>query len=213
MTGPGVRLDMVDHDHRWVKHLKYVPGAFMLRSIDSPKMDKVFIQRFVASHSLSVQIPCFLNRVRIATIYRSLMTKDFVVDSKVKAVLYVPEMADWGDLRFGMPIVLTEGVLDAYAARRHHNYVAAVLGSVVTAPQAVFLACITDKVVLAFDSDPSGIGGSVQSRAKLEKLGVRAIPLKSVYGLDDPGQLLDDNSKGSEFRLSMDMALDALKYG
>ena len=78
------------------------------------------------------------------------------------------------EFRYGQPIVLVEGVLDAecFAYLTKYAYVMASLTSYCTVGLAAFISSLTNKVLLVPDNDQSGVNGLNLSRRNLERFNV-----------------------------------------
>ena len=91
--------------------------------------------------------------------------------------------------RYGEPILIVEGVLDAEVASLTYPWTIAALTASVSEQQAFLLSHMTNTVVLSLDADEAGEKGAFYSKKHLQKWGVRTMEMKPS-GVGDWGDLL-----------------------
>lgn len=127
------------------KHLEFLPHI-------------EFLYSFFQNNKIFWIIPCASPRGRIyGYVLRSFMGKEYrsVANNGAPQLLFGWE--DFDDkFRYGVPIVLREGIKDALFVKTIYPYALAFLSSDVSEDTLNYLCLITDKFVLALDSDSSG---------------------------------------------------------
>jgi DNA primase len=145
-------------------------------------------------------------------VLRSFSGKEYRVVSEPKAgqLLFGWESFD-GGFSFGVPIILVEGAKDAIFAQMVHPYSLAFLSSDLTKDTLNYLCKITDRFILAVDSDASGD----KHRKNLHReLGLRKCRVADII---PQGKDLGEYFRNKEynmrvFRQQLSMAFKKVEY-
>lgn len=111
---------------------------------------------------------CIFNTLEdmpVGVVLRSLKQKEFS-DISINSVPYGLDLIRQ-DFKFGDWLLVTEGAFDADSFRFLHKDSLAVLTSTVTTTQADMLVSLTDKFIIAMDSDKAGGSGFQNSYNKI----------------------------------------------
>lgn len=141
---------------------------------------------------------CILNSLNgkaISCVFRGITTKDFVDYSALQS-FYGFDLLD-ENFRYGDWLVLTEGFYDADVLRSIYPNVVAMQTSNVNALQAQILLTMTDKFIVAFDSDNAGYIGYDKALKRLKRDNTIVQQLK-VYGDDKDVGVLGEIIYSSE---------------
>ena len=175
-----------DADHHWVRFFRAHPPAKikLVRWAERERSEGVMqavLDYFLANGSLR---PGSLGLVTYTGfkespngwIYRDLHTKRFDVWAGKIPPLYISEGWDLRDTEFqrSMPVVVTEGLLDAEATAvmSGYPYCACQLGSSLSEDACRAIGLVTDHVVLLGDNDRAGQRGTQKTQRALRQLGV-----------------------------------------
>lgn len=160
---------------------------------------------------------CILNSLNgkaISCVFRGITTKDFVDYSALQS-FYGFDLLD-ENFKYGDWLVLTEGFYDADVLRRIYPNVVAMQTSNVNALQAQILLTMTDKFIVAFDSDNAGYIGYDKALKRLKRDTTIVQHLK-VYGDDkDVGVLGEIIYSSEEYKKRLEYytnKIDELKKG
>jgi DNA primase len=77
------------------------------------------------------------------------------------------------------PIIVTEGSKDCIILQKYYPYVLALLTAGVTVANANILRTMTNKVILAYDRDSTGLKETKKDIEKLQNAGIQVLMLKS----------------------------------
>ena len=134
-----------------------------------------------------------LNGNLVSIVFRSTMEKDFINYSLFYSVYGFDMMNP--DFKYGDYIVITEGLYDADVLRQIYPNVVATQTSNVTVTQSIVLKLMTDKFIIAFDSDNAGESGLSKAMKRLGD--VKKLP---VYpGDKDIGNMEEFLDKGDTY--------------
>jgi hypothetical protein len=134
-----------------------------------------------------------LNGNLVSVVFRSTTEKEFINYSLFYSV-YGFDMID-DNFRFGDYIVVTEGLYDADVLRQIYPNVVATQTSNVTLTQSIVLKLMTDKFIIAFDSDSAGDSGLERA---IKRLG--DVKHLSIYPKDkDIGNMEEYLDKGDTY--------------
>ena len=133
-----------------------------------------------------------LNKKPVSCVFRSLQGKDFVDYSYIRSLYGFDMISE--DFKYGDILYLTEGYYDADVLRTLHVNSVAMLTSNVNQIQANILKSMTDRFVVAFDSDNAG---NVGYKKALQKLGgnIRKLP---IYTNDKDIGNMEEYSKDTQ---------------
>ena len=106
-----------------------------------------------------------LNGNLISIIWRKTNEKDFM-NYSLQHTLYGYDLID-PNFQYGMPLVLVEGIYDCDVLRQIYPNVVATLTSMVTVHMAEVLKLMTDRFIVAYDSDNAGNKGFEQALRRL----------------------------------------------
>jgi hypothetical protein len=141
-------------------------------------------KQFFADAGATIAIFNELNGKLISVVFRSISEKAFM-DYSITYNLYGYDMID-PDFKYGDYLVLTEGIYDADCFRRIYPNTMAMLTSNITLMQSAILKTLTDKFIIAFDSDNAGDKGFSTA---IKRLGVDIKKLKIYPGDKDLGEM------------------------
>ena len=132
----------------------------------------------------------------VGFVMRSLHGKQYSVynGEYKKQVLY--GFHDFGRYSPGMPIVLTEGVKDREYLAQFYPYVLACLSSSPSKASLSLLRALTNKVVLAFDHDDTGIKQAKRMKKTFEGLGAQAVVYLPDKSKDWGGYFTQEGLRG-----------------
>lgn len=139
-------------------------------------------KQFFAEAGACIAIFNELNGKLISIVFRAVSEKAFM-DYSMTYSLYGYDMID-PDFKYGDYLVLTEGIYDADSFRRIYPNTVAMLTSNITLMQASILKTMTDKFIIAFDSDTAGDKGFTTA---IKRLGTDIKKLKVYPGDKDLG--------------------------
>lgn len=141
-------------------------------------------KQFFADAGATVAIFNELNGKLLSVVFRAVSSKDFM-DYSLSYSIYGYDMID-PNFKYGDYLIITEGIYDADSLRRVYPNTIATLTSNITLMQSEVLKTMTDKFIIAFDSDKAGESGF---SAALKRLGTDIKKLKIYPGDKDPGVL------------------------
>lgn len=166
-----------------------------------------YYKRYFKSDGAVVAIFNTLNGKPVSVIFRSISKKEFV-DFSLFYMLYGLDLID-KDFRYGDTLVITEGLYDSDSLRPLYKNVVATLTSNVTSMQANILKTITDKFVIAFDSDEAGESG-FERALKVLSTDIKKL---SIYGNDkDIGVIEELKNNKFEFDERVDFYKKELEF-
>ena len=182
-----------------------------IRSLNLLSSFSPFQLKFFAYSGCTVGIFNTLNDNLVSIVWRATDRKEFMNYSMVYTVygydLMLPTFKyhDW--------IVLTEGIYDADTLRQIYPNVLATLTSNVTVDMAAVLRFLSDRFIIAYDSDKAGQVGFMHAVKRLNTDGkaiIRKLPIfpgdKDVGVMEEVLQCSND-----EFKLRYDFYSTALK--
>lgn len=158
----------------------------------------VYQKQFFKDAGLTIAIFNELNGKLVSIVFRSVMEKAFM-DYSAFYSLYGYDMIS-EDFKYGDYLVITEGLYDADAFRKIYPNTVAMLTSNITTMQAEILKTMTDKFIIAFDSDDAGESGYMKA---LKRLGTNIKKLPIYPGDKDLGvleEIREKDPKGYEDR-------------
>ena len=118
-----------------------------------------------ATSGATIAILNELNDNLISIVFRSTTEKEFINYSLFYSI-YGFDMID-PNFKYGQHIVITEGLYDADVLRQIYPNVVATQTSNVTVSQSIVLKLMTDKFIIAFDSDDAGASGLEKAMKRL----------------------------------------------
>lgn len=128
-----------------------------------------------ANSGATIAILNELNGNLISVVFRSTTEKEFINYSLFYSV-YGFDMID-DNFKYGDYLVITEGLYDADVLRQIYPNVVATQTSNVTVTQSIVLKLMTDKFIIAFDSDNAGESGLSKAMKRLGD--VKHLPIYS----------------------------------
>lgn len=149
----------------------------------------IYQKRFISRNGAVIAIFNTLNRKPVSLVFRSVSQKEFMDFSLVYSV-YGYDMID-DNFKYGDYLVITEGQYDADSLRRVYPNVVATQTSNITLIQTNILKSMTDKFIIAFDSDNAGIDGFEKA---IKRLGtdIKRLP---IYGTDKDVGVMEEMKK------------------
>ena len=131
-----------------------------------------YAKEFINTSGKFLVIMNELNDKPISSVFRRLDKKDFFDFS----VYYCPYGLDLFDenFKYGDPVILTEGVYDSDSLRPLFKNTLSMLTSSITVMQAEILNSITNRFIIAFDSDEAGNSGYEKAVMRLKSKNPRA---------------------------------------
>jgi hypothetical protein len=149
-------------------------------------------------------------------VYRDLNQKLFVTQVFGSPMYYA---AQWfcdrlSFFKFGDPVVVCEGVLDAecLVELTGYPYVIAQVGSSMSVRLGMMMSLITDKIVLVPDNDKAGEAGAKKSLFSLKQLGVKGAVVTTASH-KDTGELWLNGSTVDRliFKKKLGMVLEGMR--
>ena len=190
---PSVKLP--DNGNKYVYFMNHYDSQYkvisslqVLRDVgDLPE----FLIKYLRNNGDCIILPNIINNVVYSLTFRTLgERKQFLKYGDVSHLLYnLGNLPD--DFVYGIPLVLVEGNIDCDSMKQIYPYTVASLTSDLSTNQLQLLSHLTDKVIVAYDNDESGISGYYRTRAKLNKLGVSTSKFNHYNKLHDLGDLID----------------------
>lgn len=177
-------------------YIRWFTSGELIRYRGSPLPNHVL--RFIQDQRDVIVMADIVNKYVVELRFRG-------IHEKAMAVYHSPPIPFYGlgympeDFHYGMPVVLTEGILDMEAIRTIYPYVMAITTSSLSTFQVDFLATLTNRVVLCMDNDRSGEGGAKKSFWKLKERGIQSHIVKYGTNMKDPGTLWEFMMAGNEY--------------
>lgn len=168
LTKMGVKKVGIHHPMNEPKEGQFFDG--LLKRCKVPEDKALFASAFVSYLGFHFE--------PFGLIFRDTSSKDFRVNNFEfkKLNFYVAESFDLGfeSFKFGSPIVLLEGLLDAECFRYlvGYPYVIAYLSSYANDYISAFIGSMTDKVMIVPDSDAAGTNNVKYTTRNLSRFGV-----------------------------------------
>lgn len=167
---------------------KVVSATHILNSV---KGLPEFIIKYLITNGDCIIIPNKIGNVIYSLTCRNISgKKQFLKIGDVSHTLYglgtLPS-----DFKYGKPLLLVEGNLDCEAMKEVYPYTVASLTATLSTNQLQLISHLTDKVIVAYDSDDAGIQGYHIVKRKLSDLGVTVKFFKHSINLHDAGDLID----------------------
>lgn len=100
-------------------------------------------------------------------------------------------LGDFGDFKFGSPVILTEGIKDCLLIKKYYKYCISTLTNSINVNVLNMLFGITKTFVIAFDIDYHGNKGNKKVIKKINELGGSASPIYTTYKVKDWGEFFD----------------------
>lgn len=155
-----------------------------------------------------------LNNKPVSCVFRGITEKEFIDYSALQS-MYGFDMID-SNFKYGDWIVIVEGLFDADVLRSVYPNVFAMQTSNVNSLQGEILLSMTNKFIVAFDSDTAGSVGYDKAYHRLKRDNTVVQKLQ-VYGSDkDVGMLEEFISNSSEYskrKAYYTSTIDELKKG
>lgn len=193
----GVDIRVLDRD----KNYKTLAGCTKLNhfTLDTKKESHRFF------YIIPIQSP---NGTYVGFIYRTLFGKSYAsiyrpFTSKIKKVPYMfgfyNDFKNYNRHTTCMPIVVCEGVKDALTLKRFYPYVLSTNTSSLGIGKYI-LANITNRIILAYDNDPTGIESVRKDKKALNNLGITVDVLKYDEGFKDMADYIDHPQEMNKIR-------------
>lgn len=166
---------------------KIISSIQALRLTNIPEFLRLYLQR----NGDCIMIPNKINDIVYSLTFRTLGDrKQFLKYGNVTHFLYnLGNLPD--DFTYGTPLILLEGNLDCDVMKNIYPYTVASLTSDLSTNQVQLISHLTDKVIVAYDNDESGISGYYRVRNKLQSVNVRTTKFNHYNKLHDLGDLID----------------------
>ena len=168
-------------------------------------------------YSIPIQAP---SGEYVGFIYRALFNHDYAsiykpFNNKAKRIPYMfgffCDFNDYDSHKTCMPIVVCEGVKDAIVLKKIYPYVLSNNTSALRL-NANILANITDKVLLAYDNDPTGHEQAPKDKRKLAKLGC-SVDILDYSPYKDAGEFINHPKELRKLREQLKLRLKGLING
>lgn len=156
-----------------------------------------YLKRFIAEEGAVVMIFGTLNNVPISATLRKLNKKEFCNYSSYYTLYGFDLIND--NFKYGDCLLIAEGFYDADSIRPLFKNSVATMTSNVNRLQSHILLSMTDKFIIAYDSDKAGNNGFKKARERLKNV----VQLQVYKGDKDLGVMeeLKDNKKEYEKRV------------
>lgn len=208
LSGSNVDVRVIDRDNSY-QYLIKTEKLHHFTTDKNGQSNKYF-------YSIPVQSP---SGAYVGFIYRSLLTHDYAsiykpFKDKVKRVPFMfgfyRDFANYDKHPKCMPIVVCEGVKDAIVLKHFYPYVLSNNTSSLRV-NADILSNITDKVLLAYDNDSTGVTESAKDRKRLASLGCSVDILRYKY--KDAGEYINHPKDLKELRNQLKLRIKGLIEG
>ena len=155
-----------------------------------------FLVDFLKISGDSVMIPNKVNDTVYSLTFRNISGKIQFIKIGITSQLFYGIGTLPDNFIYGMPLVIVEGNIDCDSIRQLYPYTIATLTNTITLNQMRILACLTDKVVLAYDNDDPGKQGTVNTKRNLDKYGFKVRVLEHSISAKDFGDIIDYQMRG-----------------
>lgn len=195
-------VKMQDNRNKYLHYINSGETQFKVLSAASVLKDTKdvpdFIIQYLQRNGDCILIPNIIGNTLYSLTFRNIQgKKQFLKIGDISHSLYnlgnLPK-----DFRYGTPLVLVEGNLDCEAMREVYPYTVASLTASLSTNQIQLISHLTDKVIIAYDDDESGIKGYYSVRKKLTELGMTVKKFNHAMNLHDTGDLFDLRMKDKE---------------
>lgn len=194
MIGRAIPLSQVTMNHRWVRSLQAM-GVTKAGGYIPEGSDNDFLSSLITKVDYGLPndfVYCLVTYTGfgikpLGLLFRNLEEKDFRVAhfGMRKIMFYVSQRFDENitAFKYGYPIVMVEGVLDAeaFAYMTGYPFVVAYLTSFVNPFTAAFFSTITNKIMLVPDQDKSGQDAKDKTLDHFKIFGTKAEVFKSSH--------------------------------
>lgn len=189
-------IKMPDNKNKYLYYINHFDTEFKVLSAISVLTqfgNKIpdFLREYLQHNGDCIIIPNRIGKVIYSLTLRNISgKKQFLKIGDVSHSLYnlghLPE-----DFGFGIPLLLVEGNLDCEVMKQIYPYTVASLTATLSTNQIQLISHLTDKVIIAYDTDEAGESGFWIVRKKLMELGVTVKRFKHNINLHDAGDLID----------------------
>lgn len=145
-----------------------VCSAYDIHKLKLSKSLSYYVKNFINDNGVFLVILNELSGKPISAVMRSLENKDFVDFSIYNCPYGLDLIRD--DFKYGDYLIITEGLYDADSFRTIYTDIVGVMTSTVSVMYAEILNTVTDRFILAFDSDNAGQRGFVKAQERLLRL-------------------------------------------
>lgn len=164
-----------------------------------------FVRRFIDEHRLVAMYPMSFLGIHCGYGFRALTTKEFTQAVFLPFVSYtchsvIPRMRD-GTLKWGVPFLFSESVMDAETLSRFYPISFAYLRSAMSVNLCRMVSCFTDKVIVVPDNDEAGQKASRVMTRSLSRFGIRVYFIKFPASYNDPGDLIKALMAGKSIQM------------
>ena len=150
------------------------------RSLGLKRWDRVLeLVRYSATVSLPVKIGNKLFDTPFYIVFEKLFREEAYWIKPVKGdpysymnVMGFFGLSDFTGFKYGMQIVLTEGISDWAVWKKYYKYTLSTLGAKISRRQMWMLKCLTTRVGVAFDPDAAGMNSWRKYGDRLEREGI-----------------------------------------
>lgn len=175
---------------RLARKYNYSNYRFMrYQDLKKYKVDKIisdYNKKFITGLGAVLVIFNTIDGHPVSAVLRSIFNKEFS-DIRFINSLYGMDFFD-SSFKYGDYVIIVEGIYDADVLRTIYPNVLSAQTSSISYMQAEILSTLTDKFIIAFDSDDAGVNGYYKSVNKLKS--AKRIDRLEVYGKDkDVGEL------------------------
>lgn len=160
-----------------------------------------FQSQFFADSGATIGVFNELNGNLISIVWRATNAKEFLNYSLMYTIYGYDLISP--DFKFSDPLILTEGIYDADVLRQVYPNVMATLTSSVTVGMAEVLRLMTDKFIVAYDSDKAGNAGFEKAFMRLsnnEGTNVKKLP---IYPGDKDVGVMEEKLESSEYEFQL----------
>lgn len=160
-----------------------------------------FLLRFINDKGEVIVVANLLGDCAISLVIRDISSRDFITYGHSHIPYGVGSLLPF---TFGDWLLLTEGVLDRDSLLPYYPYTLALLSAGLSVIQTEIVEVLTDRVVLAYDNDPTGHDAYQRDFKRLSKKGIIVSRLHHPSHIKDPGtlsELLHHNQHSSHAKL------------
>ena len=181
-----------DDDLHWSKIFPWGRGESfkLVTQIQASLSGIPWIKQFTRIYGPAILMPLALLEKGLGFGVRALKGKRFSTHLFQAPGFYSAQTCYEEPFKFGTPIMVVEGVLDAEVASLAYPWVLATLTSKISEAQVFLLSMLTRTIVVSFDNDPAGEKGLRFSTGYLRKWGLQWVDLSPPRRMKDWGDLL-----------------------
>jgi hypothetical protein len=195
------------HNHYWIYTAKKNSLEFLkiisigdLREAGYP--EGTYLNIFMKDSGACLMFPLSFMGFLCGFGFRAIEDKSFTIACFKPFMAYssnkMVEEYHAGNVVYGLPILLSEGVMDAESLSEIYPLSVAYLGSSVSLGLCEIISHFTNRVIVVPDSDEAGERGYWATQKNLSRYGVQCNRVGMMFGYKDAGEFLKKQSMGED---------------